>query len=101
MIKMYYRTYLSEYGSAVAVCDKELVGKKLKFKDTEFFVNPRFYQAKEGTEQEIILLLKEAVNINLIGKEAVEAGRKAGVIDEKNIIMIGKVPHAQAVVMTF
>ena len=94
---MYYKTFLSKYGLAIAVADKELIGKKLKFKDTEFFVNPRFYKDKEGSKEVIIELLKEAVNINLIGKKAIECGKVAGMIDEKNIILIDGVPHAQAI----
>jgi len=94
---MIYRTYMSKYGLAIAVADSELLGKTLKFGDIEFYVNPRFYGSKEGDKKEIVALIKEAVNINLIGKEAVEAGKEAGMIDEGNIIMIGDVPHAQAV----
>ena len=95
--KMYYRTFLSKYGLAIAVADKELIGKRLKFKDTEFHVNPRFYKDKEGDKETIIELLKEAVNINLVGKKAVECGKVAGMIDEENIILIDGVPHAQAI----
>ena len=94
---MYYKTYESKYGLAIAVCDEDICGKKLKFKDTDFFVNPRFYKDKQGSEEAVIPLLKEAVNINLVGKESVECGKKAGVVEEKSIIMIGNIPHAQVV----
>jgi len=94
---MIYRTYASKYGLSIAVADKKLVGKKLKFKDTEFFVNPRFYGDKEANKEEIVQLIKDSVNINLVGDEAVAAGKAAGMVEDKNIIMIGKVPHAQAV----
>lgn len=96
---MYYKTYPSKYGLAIAVADKELVGKKLRFKDTEFFVNPRFYKDKEGDQGTVVELIKEAVNINLIGDKSVACGKAAGMVEDKNIIMIGKVPHAQAVIM--
>lgn len=94
---MIYRTYKSKYGLAIAVADKEILGKKLKFNDTEFFVNPRFYGDKEASKEELVPLIRKAVNINLVGEKAVKAGKEAGMIDDKNTIMIGKVPHAQAV----
>ena len=96
---MNYRTYESKGGLAIAVADKELIGKTLKFKDIEFFVNPRFYGDKEASNEELIRLLKEAVNINLVGEKSVELGKQAGMIKDENVIMIGKIPHAQAVVI--
>lgn len=96
---IYYRTYLSKYGLAVAACDEELLGKKLKFKGTTFFVNPRFYKDKQGNEAELIKIMKDAINVNLVGKKAVSCGVKAGLVDEKKVLMIGNVPHAQALVM--
>ncbi len=96
---MIYRIYESRGGVALAVADKELVGKTLKFKDIDFFVNPRFYGDKEAPREELIRLLKEATNINLVGAKSVALGKEAGAIDDKNIVMIGDVPHAQAVVV--
>ena len=96
---MIYRIYESRSGVAIAIADKELVGKTLKFNDIEFFVNPRFYGDNEAPKEELIRLLKEAVNINLVGEKAVALGKEAGMVKDENIIMIGKVPHAQAVVM--
>ncbi len=81
----------------VAVCDKSLIGKKLrdKEKNIEIEVSERFYKGEEKTEEEVIKILKDATNINLIGEEAVNAGLKAEMITEENIIMIKGVPHAQ------
>jgi hypothetical protein len=98
---MYFKTYESKYGLAIAVADKELIGKTLKFKDIEFFVNPRFYKGRKGTAKEIIDTMRAAVNINLIGKKAVDCGLESGMIDKENIIMIGKIPHAQSVRIIF
>lgn len=88
---------MSKYGLSVAACDKELCGKTLKFKDIEFHVNPAFYKKEEGTKEDIISILREAVNINLVGKESVDCGIECGVIKKENVLMIGDVPHAQAV----
>lgn len=97
---MYIKTYESKYGLMVAVADKELIGKKFKFKDNDFFVNPRFYQGDEADQHEVIDLLKKAISANLVGVKAVSCGKAAGLISDANILMITKkVPHAQAFVM--
>lgn len=97
---MYFKIYDSKYGSMVAVADKELIGKKFKFKGTEFFVNPRFYKGEEADQHEVIDLLKNAISANLVGPKSVACGKEAGLISDENIIMITKkVPHAQAFVM--
>lgn len=97
---MYIKIYESKYGLMLAVADKELIGKKFKFNDTEFFVNPRFYQGEEADQAEVIDMLRKAVSANLVGAKAVACGKEAGLISENNIIMITKkVPHAQAFVM--
>ena len=91
---------MSKYGLSVAACDKELLGKRLKFKEIEFYVNPDFYKKEEGSKEELIQVLKNAVTANLVGKEAVDCGIECGVIKKENILMIGDVPHAQAIVMS-
>ncbi len=97
---MYIKIYDSKYGPMVAVADKELIGKKFKFRDTEFFVNPRFYQGDEADQHEVIELLKKAISANLVGTKAVACGKAVGLISDANILMITKkVPHAQAFVM--
>ena len=84
----------------VEVADRELIGKKFKFKDAEFFVNPRFYQGDEATQGEVIQILRSAVSANLVGKKAIACGKAAGLISDANVLMINKkVPHAQAFVM--
>lgn len=96
---MYYKIYERRFGILLAVCDSEICDKILNSKDIEFYVNPRFYRDKEGDKDKIIELLKESSNYNLVGKEAVDCGIKAGVIDPKRIIKIDKIPHAQGIFM--
>jgi len=97
---MYAKVYETKYGPMVAVADDNLIGKKLKFGKTEFFVNPRFYKGEPATKAQAIALLKAAASVNLVGRESVECGREAGVISQENILMINKkVPHAQSVVV--
>ncbi len=80
----------------VAVCDENLLGKILHGDHIDFKVSESFYKGERKAKEEVIALLKKTTNINLVGKEAVAAGIKAGIISQNNVIMIEGVPHAQA-----
>jgi len=93
---MYYKTHESLAGTLIAVADKELIGKTLKFKGIEFFVNPRFYKEEYITKGKLIPLLRNASSANLVGKKAIEAAKEAKIISDEHVIRITKdVPHAQ------
>ncbi|MBI2041244.1 MAG: DUF424 family protein [DPANN group archaeon] len=96
---MYFKIHESKYGLMVAACDENLSGKHMKFKKIDFFVNPRFYGDEHIGKQALINLLRTASSCNLVGKEAVECGIESGLVEKQNIIKIGKVPHAQGVVI--
>lgn len=93
---MYFKIHKSKDGNVLAVADENLIGKKIKAKDVEFFVNPRFYGEEKASKEWLIKKMQsnEIITVNLIGKEAVEIGIEAGKIDKANVKMIGKVPHA-------
>ena len=93
---LYYKIHRSKYGIMLAVCDKDICGKRLddKSKKIEFFVNPRFYKEESGTKKDIKGLLDNAADANLVGKEAVSLGIELGVIKEENVTKIAGVPHA-------
>ncbi len=80
----------------LAVCDKELIGKTLKSKKLQLQVSERFYKGELRSPEEVLSLLKDASNMNILGKRSIALALKAGVIAKENIMMIGKVPHAQA-----
>ena len=79
----------------LACCDSELVGKTLKYEKINFNVSERFYKGEAIKEQELEELLKEFENINLVGEQTIAIAIKSGIVDEKSVIRIGKVPHAQ------
>ncbi len=94
---MFYKTYESRAGLVLAVCDEDICGKKL---NKDFFVNPHFYKGERAGKKKIIELLRVSYSANLVGKQTVEAGIEAGVVDKKNVIEIGGVPHAQVLIMS-
>ncbi len=95
---MFFKIHKTKDGNVLAVADENLLGKKLKAKDVEFFVNPRFYGEEKASKEWLIKKMQsnEIITVNLIGKEAVQTGIEAGKIDKDKVIMIGKVPHAHS-----
>jgi len=81
----------------VAVCDEELIGKKLKEKNIQLDLSSDFYNGEKKSEEEILKLFDEAYIVNLVGKKAVNLGKKAGIVLEENIIYVQKIPHTQAI----
>lgn len=97
---MYLKIHETKYGLIAAVADENLMGKKFKFKDSEFFVNPRFYKGELTSKNKIISALSKAYSVNLVGKEAVACGKAIDLISDENILMINKkTPHAQTIVI--
>ncbi len=88
----------TDYGirEVVAVCDENLLGKTIRGNNLQIKISESFYKGEKKSESEIIEILKKSANVNLIGKESVAAGLKAGIISKENVIDIGGIPHAQS-----
>lgn len=88
------------YRKIVAVCDKELLGKKFEENNLQLEINEKFYGGKETKKAEAISVLKKAQEedacFNFVGEKAIKIGVEAGIIDENCIIRIGGIPHALA-----
>ena len=83
----------------VALCDPELIGKRLREGEVEFYVNPRFYGGELIEEEKVKEHLGNATIANIIGKKSVELAMRLGFIDGENVMMIKGIPHAQMVLM--
>ena len=86
------------YRKIVAVCDAELLGKKLEQCKMHLEIKKDFYGGEKKTEDEIIEILKaegeDDATFNLVGPKAVNSGIKAGIINKEGLIKIQGVPHA-------
>ena len=81
----------------IAICDKKLLGKKIKFKDFKVHVSENFYGGEIIDENVAVRAMKAATVGNLFGEEIVRLAKKNGFIDGKNVILIDGIPHAQFV----
>ena len=83
----------------VALCDKELIGKKLRDGNLRLNVNPRFYKGELADTDSIKDAFKIATIANIVGEKSIALALKEGVIKKENIIRISGVPHAQMVMI--
>ncbi len=81
----------------VAVCDEELIGKKLKEKNIQLDLSSEFYNGEKKSEKDILKLFDDAYIVNLVGKKAVNLGKKVGLVLESDAIYVQKIPHIQAI----
>ncbi len=96
-LKIHYTGQRFNNRFVIAVCDEGLINKTLDDGKVSIAVSENFYKGEKKTEEEVIAILKDASNVNLIGKEAVAVGIKVGIVSKENVVTIKGVPHAQAV----
>lgn len=81
----------------VAACDSALLGKVLE--EGEVILDLKtykpFYAGEEVSEAELLEMLRGAENLNLVGKQVINAASKVLPIDPKKARKIGGVPHLQ------
>ncbi len=81
----------------VAVCDCDVLGRKMKEGAIVFNVAKDFYEGERVCPDAAIDLLRKATVANLVGREAVRCGIEAGLVHEDAVITIEGIPHAQFV----
>lgn len=83
----------------LAVCDKEILGKKYVEDDKQLDLTSPFYKGIEIPEQELKQLLKRAYVLNIVGKKSIKFALNERIIVKDNIIIIKNIPHAQALLL--
>ena len=81
----------------VAICDKELIGKKFEEKNMQLDLSSDFYKGEEKNEKEAIELIKGSYLVNIVGEKSVCFAKKVGIVDKSRIMKIKNIPHAQAI----
>jgi len=86
------------YRIVVAICDKELLGKKFEEGDKTLEIKPHFYEGEEKTEEEVIKSIKmaaaEDATFNIVGKKSIQAALKTGLINQEGVREIQGIPFA-------
>jgi len=88
------------YRSIVAVCDTELIGRKLEDKDRglQMDLTGQFFQGDKKTPEEareiIIDMRKEDASFNFVGFESCNLAQELGLISKEGLLYISGVPIA-------
>ena len=80
----------TEHTEIITLCDSDLIGKKL-FNIT---ISKAFYGINEYKEK-YLKVLKEAQNINALGKESIELLLKHKIITKEDVKYYDDIPHVQ------
>ncbi|MBU5689546.1 MAG: DUF424 family protein [Candidatus Aenigmatarchaeota archaeon] len=78
-----------------AVCDEELIDKKLDFDGIIFHLNRKFYGGEIVDKEKVTKILENCTIGNLVGNNIIDLAIEKKYIDKNNIISINGVPHAQ------
>jgi len=81
----------------LAFCDSALSGKTLKLGSLDFPVSDTFYGKECCGAAEILVMLREADIVNAVGERSVELLVGNGFASRECVLMIGDVPHVQAI----
>ncbi len=92
---MYVKIHESEKAKIIAVCDEDLIGKEFEEGNLYIKISESFFKGEKKNKEEVKKILKDANNINFVGKESVSIAIELGFVDKKNVLKIKGVPHAQ------
>jgi hypothetical protein len=90
-----HRTY--DGSSVVAVCDKELLNRKLRQGEIELHISEHFYGTTPADDNEVSEALTCADNVNIIGERAVAIAVNLGLVERSGCLIIEGIPHAQII----
>ncbi len=94
---MYMKKYDTEGQVIVAVCDKNILGKKFREGKLVLKLDSSFYKGDEADEKEVKEALSSATIANIAGEKAIACAVECGCIDPDAIIFIEDIPHAQMI----
>jgi len=95
---MYLKIHRAPDGSSVvAVCDCELLDRRLRHGDLELHVSEYFYGNTPADAGDVTRAIRDGDNINLIGEQAVGVAVSMGLVERSGCLLIEGIPHAQIV----
>ncbi len=85
------------HGVLLVVTDKNLIGKVVEERSVRLDLSSIFYKGEEKTEEEVCSLISGARDIHLTGRCALALGRELRLIDERCILRVRGIPHAEVI----
>lgn len=81
----------------LALCDDELVGKKISGKEAVLDLTSDFYKGEKLSDEKLKKCVEDAYIINCVGKKSIKFLIALKVLEEKNVGYVNKTPHAQII----
>lgn len=94
---MFMKKYDTDGKVIVAVCDRDIIGKKFKEGNLVLKLEESFYKGFEACENDIKEALACASIANIAGKRSIACAVGYGFIDQDTVIYVDGIPHAQMV----
>jgi hypothetical protein len=94
---MYMKKYDTEGQLVVAICDKNIIGKKFREGEIVLKLDEVFYKGEEACEEDVKEALSCATIANIAGEKSIACAVECGCIDPETVIFIEGIPHAQMV----
>ncbi len=94
---MYMKQYDTQGQLLVAVCDKEIIGKKFREGELMLILETGFYKGTDVSESEVREALSCATIANIAGEKSIACAVECGCVDPDTVIFIEGIPHAQMV----
>jgi uncharacterized protein len=89
---------IKSYRNVVAICDRELLGKRFEEGKFQLDVKENFFRGKEVSEEEALEIMRdmklEDSTFNIIGERAVRTALRAEVITKDGVGEIADIPFA-------
>ena len=93
---------IKSYRDVVAICDKELLGKKFDEGKFQLDVKENFYKGEEKSEQEVEQIIRhmfqEDATFNIVGKKSIALALKLQIISQESIKEINNIPYSLVLV---
>ncbi|MDR3075279.1 MAG: DUF424 family protein [Candidatus Methanoplasma sp.] len=96
---LHCRIHVHENERILAACDQEILGMVFKGDGVRIKVSEIFYGGEVISEDTFLERAKSVTIMNLVGNRVVDRAVKAGLVSDENVMIIGEVKHAQAVIM--
>jgi hypothetical protein len=95
--KFWCKIFQTKHDIVGALCDDDLLDKRLRHGGMEVKVSKDFYGGAVVDEKAAVNIMRKVTVGNVIGERIVGVAKKNGFITDENVISIDGVPHAQFV----
>lgn len=85
------------HGLLLVITDSEIVGKRFEQGKLQLDLTTQFYKGQEKNVEEIEEIVSRARYIHFTGDKSVQLGLNLKLIDQKKILHIAGIPHAEVV----